>query len=112
MLLLPWLSKAAALAPDHQLKVLELQDQVAELTAALADREDKLESRAQELLGLSASLLEKEQMLKSAGLGEVNDSAVTRASHNVMMEELEEIKGFKCKVRCRCALTWFRSLST
>ena len=56
-------------------------------------------SRAQELLGLSASLLEKEQMLKSAGLGEANDAAVTRASHNVMMEELEELKGFKCKVR-------------
>jgi hypothetical protein len=85
------------MAPDLQLRVLELQDQLAELKNVLADREDKLASRAQELLGLSASLLEKEQMLKSAGLGESNDSAVSRASHNVMMEELEEIKGFKCK---------------
>ncbi len=52
----------------------------------------------QELLGLSTSLLEKEQMLKSAGLGEAHDSAVARASRNVLMEELEEIKTVKCKV--------------
>ena len=91
---------SVAMAPDLQLKILELQDQVAEMQAALADKEDKLASRAQELLGLSASLLEKEQMLKSAGLGEANDVAVTRASHNVMMEELEEVKNFKCKASC------------
>lgn len=87
-----------AVGPNLQLRILELEDLVKDLRAALADREDKLASRAQELLGLSTSLLEKEQMLKSAGLGEAHDTAVTRASHNVMMEELDEIKGVKCKI--------------
>ena len=94
------LDSPAPFAADLHLRVLELQDQIVELQAALADKEDKLASRAQELLGLSASLLEKEHLLQQVGVVDANVSAVTSASKTVMQEELAELVAFSCKVLC------------
>ena len=95
-------------APQLQLQVLELQHHVSQLTAALADREDQLMQRAQELQGLSTTVLAKEQMLHSArgtitdaqttGHAESMGDGVTQASRNIMMQELERVKAFACQV--------------
>jgi hypothetical protein len=110
---LPWCSSSASVAgggggggggggPELQLRLLELQDEVAELQRLLAEKDSELASRAQELLGLSASVLEKEKMLKSVGKSDaLADTAVVRASQNVMNEELEDLRHQKCKVRLR-----------
>lgn len=92
------------------LRVLELQDEITDLRKKLEDRDEELKTRQDEVLCLSASLLEKEQLLFGAGIhstsdskddsdaGKVSRDALSRASHNLMMQELEGLKKVYCQV--------------
>ena len=55
-------------AGDTTLRLLELEDEIKDLRKKLDDREEELKSRQDEVLCLSASLLEKEQLLFGAGI--------------------------------------------
>ncbi len=100
-------------AGDTTLRLLELEDEIKDLRKKLEDREEELKSRQDEVLCLSASLLEKEQLLFGAGIGEVREEtgdaaklsreALSRASHNLMLQELEGLQKVFCQVRRRGA---------
>ncbi len=97
---------------DTTLRLLELEDEIKDLRKKLEDREEELKSRQDEVLCLSASLLEKEQLLFGAGIqgggGESKDDttdasklsreALTRASQNLMLQELEGLQKVFCQV--------------
>ena len=90
------------------LRVLELQDEIADLRKKLEDRDEELKTRQDEVLALSASLLEKEQLLFGAGIhtdakddsdaARVSRDALSRASTNLMLQELEGLKKVYCQV--------------
>ena len=98
---------------DTTLRLLELEDEIKDLRKKLEDREEELKSRQDEVLCLSASLLEKEQLLFGAGIqgGESKDDssdaaklsreALSRASTNLMLQELEGLQKVFCQVRRR-----------
>jgi len=93
---------------EMSLRVLELQDEIADLRKKLEDRDEELKTRHDEVLCLSASLLEKEQLLFGAGIhsddrdqseaAKVSRDALSRASHNLMLQELEGLKKVYCQV--------------
>ena len=113
------------------LRILELQDEIGDLRKKLEDRDEvlqlsivycypnsiqcclflstqELKTRQDEVLCLSASLLEKEQLLFGAGIhtddrddsdaAKVSRDALSRASHNLMLQELEGLKKVYCQV--------------
>jgi hypothetical protein len=67
------------------MRLLELQDEISDLRKKLEDRDEELKSRQDEVLCLSASLLEKEQLLFGAGIqsseskDDTSDAAKVRA---------------------------------
>lgn len=93
---------------EMSLRVLEMQDEIADLRKKLEDRDEELKTRQDEVLALSASLLEKEQLLFGAGIhsddtgdsehARVTRDAMARASTNLMMQELEGLKKVYCQV--------------
>jgi hypothetical protein len=72
-------------AGDTAMRLLELQDEISDLRKKLEDRDEELKSRQDEVLCLSASLLEKEQLLFGAGIqsseskDDTSDAAKVRA---------------------------------
>jgi hypothetical protein len=93
---------------EMSLRILELQDEISDLRKKLEDRDEELKTRQDEVLCLSASLLEKEQLLFGAGIhsddrddsdaAKVSRDALSRASTNLMLQELEGLKKVYCQV--------------
>lgn len=87
------------------MRLLELEDEVADLKRQLEDKTEQLTSKADEITCLSASLLEKEKLLRGGGMGGgggvVEDEAHLLASQSMLNRELESVKAMWCK-HCSC----------
>lgn len=58
----------ASHSAEYTMRILELEDEVTDLRKKLEDRDSELKSKADELMCLSASLLEKEKLIRSGEL--------------------------------------------